>query len=548
MPRKPVPPGYRRSYLYKVDARCNAGKLQALRQLDHEWRRMLPRVGEHLWERFLAGEVPEKSLSSAVGANSVFGSTPLVTSVRQCMAVACEGLVKSWKSNLANRLARLVMRSERWTGRDALRHQLLWANRCGLWLVPAAEQARRWAAFKPEAGAFDVRVSRLLRRYVTLYLRRFRAPSFERLPLQVNQLSSVLARQSDATLDGISHWLRISTLARGQRIELPLRANAYAERFEGPHALTFSLWERDGRWYVKVVKTLTQPEPRQSGPTLGMDFGMANLLAVSNGALYEQGFSAKLKRWDDALQRLTQGLQQAGEHQLRACRRYRDFVARFRAWLRSQVRCAVNRALTAFEPAVVVMEELGFHAQAGTLSARMNRLVRRMGTGLFREALEHKAESQGFALQAVNPAYTSQECRSCGFISRGNRRGNRFRCVCCGRTGHADALASATLVERFHQKRASLGSRYTTLGVQGLQRWADAMRRRIGQAAPGTSRAQGALGSARAGLARLDKESGASQKAARRSESVETLRALLDQRIVQERSRHLNTLSTRFSG
>ncbi len=544
MPKKPPVQGYKRSYLYKVDERCNAAKLAALSSLNEEWCRMLPVVGQHLWQRFLQANESPKSLSSAVGAGSVFGATPLVTSVKQCMAVACEGLIKSWKSNLANRVARQVMRSERWKSEDIRRHQLLWLNRLGLWLVPFEEQARRWAAFKPDAAPLDPRLSRLLQRYVRLYLRRFNAPRFERLPLQVNQLSAVLAPQTSAGLDGVSHWLRISTLVRGRRIELPLRANAYADQFSGPHALTFSLFQRGGSWYVKVVKTLTAPAP-QVGPTLGMDFGMRNLLAVSNGALFEREFNLKLRRWDEALLRLTRGLQAAGELQLRECRRYRDFIRRFRGWLTSQVKGAVNRALARFKPAVVVMEYLGFHAQVGELSARMNRLVRRMGSGIFKEALTQKAQAQGFRLEAVNPAYTSQECRSCGFIARDSRRENQYRCVCCGRQGHADALASANLVERFRQGRSALNLKHTTLGVQELQLWAQRMLRRLEQATPGTSRHQGALGCARAGLEHLQKKNSG---ALRRCESLQVLQGLLDWKVVEGSSTELKRLSTRFSG
>lgn len=544
MPKKPVARGFKRSYLYKVDARCNAAKLAALEAVHREWARLLPVVGQHLWLGFLNGNESPKSLSSAVGADSVFGATPLVTSVKQCMAVAAEGLIQSWKSNLANRLARQVMRSERWAREEPRRHQLLWLNRRGLWLVPFDAQAQRWAAFKPEAAPLDAQASRLLRRYVRLYLRRFRGPLFENLPLQVNQLSSVLALQTDARLDGVTHWLRLSTLVRGARIELPLRGNRYAQQFQGPHALTFSLFKRQGRWYVKVVKTLALPEP-QVGPVLGMDFGMTNLLALSNGALFERAFNLRLKRWDEALLRLTRGLQGAGERQLRECRRYRSFIQRFKGWLTSQVKGAVNRALERFKPGTVVMEDLGFHAQAGELSARMNRLVRRMGTGIFKEALEQKSPAQGFKLEKVNPAYTSQECRSCGFIARDSRRGNHYRCACCKRQGHADALASANLVERFRQGRSALTSKHTALGVQGLQRWAQQMLRLLEQATPGTSRHQGALGCARAGLAYLQKKNSG---ALRRCESLQVLQALLNRISADNRSTGLNGLSTRYSG
>ena len=245
--------------------------------------------------------------------------------------------------------------------------------------------------------------------------------------MQVNQMSSVWAQATTSTKEGVDHWLRVSTLERGQRIELPIRANTYAERFQGVQALTFSLVPRDSNWYVKVCKKLPKPTTRAAnGLVLGLDTGMVNLIATSQGAIFGQGFNVKLRRWDDRMQQLTKGLQGAGVYRLSEAKRYRDFVHRMRAWITSEVKGAVNRALALGQPSTVVIEALNFSAQEGTLSKKMNRLVRRMGTGLFQQALIMKAEEKGFRLVAVNPAYTSQECNACGFISRQNRKGKNF--------------------------------------------------------------------------------------------------------------------------
>ena len=129
---------YTRSYLYQVDPHCNAGKLAQLQAMQDEWQRLLPLVGEHCWSQFLRGERPTASLSSAVGPASVFGATPLVTSMKLCMAVAVEGQLKSWKSNLQRRITRLIMRSRRYATQPEVRYQLLWLNSLHLWAVGRA--------------------------------------------------------------------------------------------------------------------------------------------------------------------------------------------------------------------------------------------------------------------------------------------------------------------------------------------------------------------------------------------------------------------------
>ena len=472
-----------------------------------EWQRMLPVVGQHVWAQFLHGVQNNASLSSDVGANSVFGHTLLVCSMKQCMAVAVEGQLKTWKSNLQKRISRLIMRSDKYASADAQRHQLLWLNSMQLWMVSLTQQQTILSASKTKTKVtnIDAHCSNLLHRYLRLYLRKFKGPCFDNLPMQVNQLSSKWSAAQQSTKEGVGYWLRVSTLERGQRIELPIRANAYAERFHGTQALTFSLVHLDEQWYVKVCKKFPKPKQRpDNGPMLGLDTGMVNLVATSQGAIFGQGFNIQLRRWDERLQQLTKGLQGAGVVRLSKAKRYRDFVQRMRAWVTSEVKGAVKRALALGQPSTVVIEALNFSAQKGTLSRKMNRLIRRMGTGIFQKTLDMKSEEQGFRLVQVNPAYTSQECTSCGFIARKNRKGNDFRCVCCGKQAHADAQAARTLVKRFHTGRVCEYTNHKTLGLQGLDIWAGNMLARVKKATPGSLRFEGVIGYVRAGLKHLD--------------------------------------------
>lgn len=48
----------------------------------------------------------------------------------------------------------------------------------------------------------------------------------------------------------------------------------------------------------------------------------------------------------------------------------------------------------------------------------------------------------------VNPAYTSQECSSCGFVFWKNRHGSVFHCLACGLRLHADINAARNILRR----------------------------------------------------------------------------------------------------
>jgi len=52
------------------------------------------------------------------------------------------------------------------------------------------------------------------------------------------------------------------------------------------------------------------------------------------------------------------------------------------------------------------------------------------------------AAKAGKPVIAVNPKYSSQECPKCHYIDKSNRDGEKFLCVECGYTEHADTKAS----------------------------------------------------------------------------------------------------------
>ena len=54
-----------------------------------------------------------------------------------------------------------------------------------------------------------------------------------------------------------------------------------------------------------------------------------------------------------------------------------------------------------------------FAGEPGTLSRRMNRLLRRFGQRHFSQGLAELSEEFCFELELVDPAYASQECRGC---------------------------------------------------------------------------------------------------------------------------------------
>jgi IS605 OrfB family transposase len=81
----------------------------------------------------------------------------------------------------------------------------------------------------------------------------------------------------------------------------------------------------------------------------------------------------------------------------------------------------------------------------GTFSRGFNR---RLSHWLYRASaarIERICEEQGIRLEYKDPWKTSQFCRPCGKWDRRNRKGDRFQCVNCGHTDHADFNAAGNL-------------------------------------------------------------------------------------------------------
>ena len=110
----------------------------------------------------------------------------------------------------------------------------------------------------------------------------------------------------------------------------------------------------------------------------------------------------------------------------------------------------VNRILNLLsrqEIREIVVEELDF--RNGGLSKKMNRIISRAGRNAVKAKLKDLEDNKGITVTKVNPAYTSQECPSCGYVNPRNRpTQEHFRCTCCGYRSQADINASHNILAR----------------------------------------------------------------------------------------------------
>ena len=182
---------------------------------------------------------------------------------------------------------------------------------------------------------------------------------------------------------------------------------------------------------------------------LGLDLGLTHRLADSQGQLYGSGWSKTVDLWDAKLIALQRRLQANGLRQLNVCKAYRNAERRFSALVDNDLRRILNRWLATYRPSTVVIEDLRLSGMQRKASKTQARKLARMGTGVLKQHLFFKAQEEGFQVQMVDPAFTSQMCHACGHAHPRQRQGDTFTCSACGYTDHADLNAAKNILECF---------------------------------------------------------------------------------------------------
>jgi len=273
--------------------------------------------------------------------------------------------------------------------------------------------------------------------------------------MQANANVVVVEPSTDSTFD---YWLRISTLDKGNPLRVPVKLAAYHKKALAGKTLNTSttLSKRKGVWWLTLsfdeeiaLQTAT------GAPVVGVDVGIANFVTTSTGQSYGtfHGALARAHRRDRHKRRnkakLRACLQKKGVSKAQLPSTSSATGQRLSRHVRQEINRAVNQVLAAHPEARIVYENLSvasmrFHARS------MNAYLYASQLGHIPKQLAWAAAKRGMAVHTVNPAYSSQECPRCHFVSRANRPDQKtFRCVVCGYHDHADHKAALTLAARW---------------------------------------------------------------------------------------------------
>jgi putative transposase len=250
----------------------------------------------------------------------------------------------------------------------------------------------------------------------------------------------------------------------GSRVYLPkvgwVKAKGLRAEFSGEiKTVTVSMEAYQYHAAILIDDGIETVEASHNGETVGLDMGVAAVVADSEGSLVDpidfERELLKLRKCHQQLSRKQKGSSNRRKAKMRLAKQNlrianirKDFLHKL------STRYSENQ--------VVVVEEL--NVKNMTKSAKgteekpgknvraksgLNRSILKNGWGMFFEMLDYKTARRGGRLVKVSPEYTSQTCNVCGHVSKENRKSqSRFKCEACGHTANADINAAKNIRDR----------------------------------------------------------------------------------------------------
>ena len=225
-------------------------------------------------------------------------------------------------------------------------------------------------------------------------------------------------------------WVTLYSLGNKKKILLPVKAHRQINKFAD--------WEMAssvviGRDYVQFSFEKETGPKRTNGENLGVDVGINVLLATSAGEFV----GTDVKRLIGNIKR-----KQSGSRKQKAA------ISTLSYYLHKQV-----KELFALHPdlRLVVVEKLQGLKQ-GKQPNRGKGFRKTLSSWRYRQLLDIiqlRTEENRVSFRSVSPYHTSQACPICSHTERGNRSGEKFHCLKCGYSEHADVVGAMNILGRF---------------------------------------------------------------------------------------------------
>ncbi len=441
---------------------CNKGKLKKLEAVAAAYHSYLQKVVNYYWENNL---IPSKYVAN------LNISTSLSRRYQQTCGLQAIAVIKSYWSKIQDKVKKRIY-DEVKEGKisDEEGKFYYFANKYQLWF----ETEPKTIELKRKNIVFTIPLYILthLTELVLLAKEEISKPEIKNLTLNLDQKVAKLEKGEKS----FDHFLRLSTLEKGKPILIPIKLHKNARRLlnEGELKKIVRLKKRNREWFASLVieKEVGVKNPKADDEedflracaellrNIGVDVGVKALLVDSRNNYYGTEHYESLKQDIEKMTEYT-CCRQKEEACIRKKSGNRDFKlpnnryiqkqARLRSRRKNEIGRSINECVSNNSSRTFVLEDLSLNGK--TKSRPVNRILNRSLLGYLKDKLRFRLMDKGIDFEIVQPAYSSQECYRCGWVSRNNRKNQEhFECEICGYTNNADLNASLNILRRSQDK------------------------------------------------------------------------------------------------
>lgn len=202
----------------------------------------------------------------------------------------------------------------------------------------------------------------------------------------------------------------------------------------------------DGAFYLLASCEVECPEQFEAEDALGVDLGIVNIAADSDGETYSGAQINNLRRRHSKLRAKLQQKGTKSAKRLLKARRGKE-----RRFAQDVNHVISKRIVEKAEGTgrAIGLEDLSGIRERTTVRRSQRRQHHSWSFHDLCEKLEYKATLAGVAVILVDPKNTSRTCPTCGCVDKRNRATqSTFSCMRCGLSGHADTIAAVNIGRR----------------------------------------------------------------------------------------------------
>jgi IS605 OrfB family transposase len=239
---------------------------------------------------------------------------------------------------------------------------------------------------------------------------------------------------------------KVSVLTLKGRQIIPTRIGSYQAARLDRKVKQSDLVLRDNIFYLATVVDAPEPTTDEPDGFLGVDLGIVNIAADSDGAVYSGGQVNGLRKRHAKLRGKLQGKGTKAAKRLLKKRSKKEH--RFTTNINHNIsKSIVAKAKGTGEG--IALEDLSGICDRTTVRRSQRRQHHSWAFNQLRQFITYKAKLAGVLVKLVDPRNTSRTCPQCGCVDKHNRPSQAiFSCVSCGYSAPADTVAATNISRR----------------------------------------------------------------------------------------------------